>query len=65
MTDVLDGPLGSYKKRADPHVNELQARLRERKKLGLTTDLSDSDVIEDNDDGESDDGMFRFIHLLL
>ncbi|CAC5384963.1 unnamed protein product [Mytilus coruscus] len=59
MTDVLDGPLGSLKKRADPHVSELQAKLRERKKLGLTHDLSDSDVLEDNDDGDSEDDILN------
>lgn len=64
MTDVLDGPMGSLKKRgADPHVSELQARLRERKKLGLTHDLSDSDVLEDNDDGESDDDILNQYRL--
>ncbi|VDI09853.1 Hypothetical predicted protein [Mytilus galloprovincialis] len=59
MTDVLDGPLGSMKKRSDPHVSELQAKLRERKKLGLTHDLSDSDVLEDNDDGDSEDDILN------
>lgn len=57
MADVLDGPIGSNKRKPfDPHVNELQAKLRERRKLGLAADMSDSDVIEDNDDGSDEDG---------
>lgn len=60
MVDVLDGPIGSNKRKPfDPHVNELQAKLRERRKLGLAADMSDSDVIEDNDDGSDEDDILN------